>query len=84
MADTKHSIIIPSDKPRAAFLVLDTGRKVPMAEVTSVGQDWVEKVIWEDGSWSWAKSWQMQFGDHFETVRIGAGAYGNMTIWERK
>jgi len=38
------------------------------------------KVVWADGGWSWGKLWY--FGGTNVVCRIGAGAYGDLTVWE--
>jgi hypothetical protein len=42
--------------------------------------EWVSEVIWEDGSRSFGKCWRST-KQWPQLARIGAGAYGDCTIW---
>jgi hypothetical protein len=52
------------------------------AEHLAIGPGYplARKVEWADGGWSWAKAWY--FGDCGALSRIGAGAYGETTVWK--
>jgi len=68
--------------------------KVPVSEIEAYHaktQEWVQRVIWNDNSVSWAKSF---IGANYlrdgsinpnagKVVKIGAGAYGDSVVWER-
>jgi hypothetical protein len=43
------------------------------------GYPLARKVEWADGGWSWAKAWY--FADCGALSRVGAGAYGETTVW---
>jgi hypothetical protein len=58
---------------------------VPLNEAAAfqeahAGSHRMEKVIWDDGGWSWGKLWY--FGGTNKVCRIGAGAYGDCIVWE--
>lgn len=65
---------------------------VPIAEAFdwSDQQDkmWHPKmVIWEDkryGGKSYAKGWWQRHGNGYKLVRVGAGAYGDLTVLQRE
>ena len=44
--------------------------------------EWVKKVVWQDGAFSWGKNWEFAEGQHAGQIeRISAGAYGDMVVW---
>ena len=43
-----------------------------------------EKVIWADGTVSWAKGWWFPTDSGYKLARIGAGAYGYQTVISRE
>lgn len=61
--------------------------RVPLEEIAAYHAQhggWVQKVWFQkpDGSewWSWGKSWV--WSDTGKIQRVGAGAYGDRTVWE--
>lgn len=59
--------------------------RVPIEEAAQfqndhAGSHRMVKVEWPTGSWSWGKLWY--FGGTNIVCRIGAGAYGDLTVWE--
>lgn len=81
--------------PTAASVEFQNGAIIPVEAVwdyvDNVGADQfgyfiVTKVHWEEGHWSWGKGWyDNTAGDNVppRLCRVGAGAYGDMTILER-
>lgn len=67
--------------------------RVPAGEIAAhheAHNGWVKRVFWEDGTTSWGKSWNgrkhLRNGTdnpmYGKIVRVGAGAYGDVTVWE--
>lgn len=80
-------------KDQAIAIRFCTGAAIPIADAFAYADSYVGKrgyaspreVIWEDGSFSYAKGWwgNSEAGYSNRLIRIGAGAYGTMDILER-
>lgn len=70
---------------KATAILWEDGKETPIDEAMSYGDFhrgvWPKRVIWDDGSWSYAKGWR--FSDSAMMSKIGAGAYGDMTVLHR-
>jgi hypothetical protein len=69
------------EQPTAVAVILDNGLTVPLSEVNDHPHSYVKKVVWDDDSWAWGKSWAGWDGSKWIHLRIGAGAYGGLTVW---
>lgn len=84
-----------TELPVAASVEFQNGAVIPMEAVFDYVDNVpaekyeyfiVKKVHWQDGSWSWGKGWyDNTAGDNVgpRLCRVGAGAYGDMTILKR-
>jgi len=72
----------------AIAVIMEDGRRVELANIEKNGltrsDGWdVSRVLWADGGSSWGKAWSKWSSERQAHVitRIGAGAYGDMTIY---
>ena len=44
---------------------------------------WISKVVWDDGTESWAKSWTRwdEYRSEHLLARVGIGSHGQWTVW---
>lgn len=69
---------------KAAAIQWDNGARTPVGELDAARCAGLvaQKVIWADGSWSWAQSWCHPWdGERHPLARIVAGAFGTLTVW---
>lgn len=68
----------------ALAVLLQDGRIVLLSKLNDEPHDYVDRVIWKDGTWSWAKSWAVwdEAAQVWKHSRVGAGANGNLIVWE--
>lgn len=72
---------------RLALIVVPAAQ---IAEHHATHGGWVKRVQFADGFWAWGKSWianrRLRDGTPNpkagQIVRVGAGAYGDVTVWE--
>lgn len=66
----------------------DSGERIELKGFTGNCNSPVKKIIFNDGSWSWGKSWwfsHTQPKDRANQMyQIGAGAYGDDIVWKHE
>ena len=63
--------------------VTDSGHRTLEELKAEPNPPWVSRVVWTDGSWSWAQSlhvWVEAEGV-WRLGQVGAGAAGNLVLW---
>jgi len=70
----------------AVAVEMNNGERIEISDLDNYrGQNSVKKIFWAHGTWSWGKSWS--FWHEVLKVHlistVGAGAYGDMVIYER-
>lgn len=81
----RNTIQREDETMKAAAIQWDNGARTPVGDLdaTRCAGLVATKVIWTDGSWSWAKSWCHPWdGERHPLARIGAGAFGTLTVWQ--
>ena len=78
MTKTAAAVIFQAIHPRAEI-------RIPLNEAAAfqqanAGSHRVVKIEWTTGDWSWGKCWW--FSNSNVVQRFGAGAYGDMVVWE--
>jgi hypothetical protein len=81
-------MLTPRPRPSASAIVWSDGTVTPLADSFAFGDAnqtlWPRRILWSDGSTSYAKGWRFAWGaGGYPMQRIGAGAYGDATILYR-